>query len=106
MAETLLKVENLLIEYDANEGTVRAVDNISYELETSETLGIVGESGSGKSTQVMALLRLMSGNARVVSGKAMFKGHDLLSMSAEELRGVRGREIGMVFQSPPVLSIR
>ncbi len=110
MSDELLKVENLVIAYEAGSRSVRAVDDISYVLRKGETLGVVGESGSGKSTQVMALLRLMSGNGRIVSGRAMFKGRDLLAMPDDELRAVRGREIGIVFQSPlsslnPVLTV-
>jgi peptide/nickel transport system ATP-binding protein/oligopeptide transport system ATP-binding protein len=110
MANELLKVENLVVAYETENRSVRAVDDVSYVLHKGETLGVVGESGSGKSTQVMALLRLMSGNGRIVSGRAMFKGRDLLAMSTDDLRAVRGREIGTVFQSPlsslnPVLTI-
>jgi peptide/nickel transport system ATP-binding protein/oligopeptide transport system ATP-binding protein len=107
----LLSVENLSVAYKVAGREFLAVDDISYAVAPGETLGVVGESGSGKSTQLMALLALTERtSARVVSGRAMFKGRDLFSLSSEEMRAVRGREIGMIFQSPlsslnPVLTI-
>jgi peptide/nickel transport system ATP-binding protein/oligopeptide transport system ATP-binding protein len=107
----LLEVEGLTIEYRTGRGVLTAVDDVSYTLDEGETLGIVGESGSGKSTQVLALLRLIAmPPARIVRGRALFRGRDLLAMSDAEMRGIRGRAIGTVFQHPlsslnPVLTI-
>lgn len=101
MTTPLLHVENLTVAYRVGEREFNAVDKVSYRLNHGETLGIVGESGSGKSTQVMALLRLISSSsARIAAGAALFKGRDLLAMSDQEMRKVRGKEIGVVFQHP------
>ena len=90
---------------------MRAVDDVSWDVEEGETVALVGESGCGKSVSALSIMRLVAGPAgRVVGGRVHFKGHDLLQLSEEEMRRVRGREIGMVFQEPmtslnPVLSI-
>ncbi|MEN2984623.1 MAG: ABC transporter ATP-binding protein [Dictyoglomaceae bacterium] len=99
MAE-LLRVNNLKTYFYRREGIVKAVDGISYKLDYGETLGIVGESGSGKTVSVLSLLRLIRRNGWIESGEAIFDGKDLLKLSKEELRGIRGRDISIIFQDP------
>ena len=106
----LLEVKNLSTFFYTNDGVVRAVNDISYSLESGETLGLVGESGSGKSVSALSLLRLVSHPGKIVDGQVIFQGRDLLSLSNNELRRVRGRRIAMVFQEPmtslnPVLTV-
>jgi peptide/nickel transport system ATP-binding protein len=99
-AELLLEVEGLVIEFPTPDGVVHAVDGLSFSLRRGETLGVVGESGSGKSVTNLALLGLLDRRAARIGGSARFKGRDLLRMSDQELRGVRGNDIGIVFQDP------
>jgi len=97
----LLRVENLRTYFHTRAGVVRAVDGISFTLKNGETLGIVGESGSGKSVACYTLLRLIpQPPGRIESGTALFGGVDLLHCSEEELRGIRGNRISMIFQDP------
>lgn len=96
----LLEVRNLRTYFYRPDGVVKAVDGISYSLNYGETLGIVGESGSGKSVSLLSLLRLLRRNGRVEEGEALFEGRDLLKLSREEIRQIRGREISMIFQDP------
>jgi oligopeptide transport system ATP-binding protein len=81
------------------EGTVKAVDGVSFELYPGETLGIVGESGCGKSVTAMSIMRLQR-PGRIVSGKVTFKGQDLTKLTDDEMREIRGKEIAMIFQDP------
>ncbi len=110
MAE-LLDVRGLETHFRTHEGTVHAVNGVSFKLKEGETLGIVGESGSGKSVTVMSMLRLIpSPPGKVVAGQAQFMGKNLLSMPEEEIRHLLGSQISMVFQDPmtsfnPVLTI-
>jgi oligopeptide transport system ATP-binding protein len=110
MAE-ILSVEGLETQFRTREGIVHAVNGVSFHLDEGETLGIVGESGCGKSVSVMSMLRLIpSPPGEVVAGKAVYQGRDLLKMSDDEIRHVRGAQISMVFQDPmtffnPVLTI-
>lgn len=99
MAQPLLEVADLSVRFDTDDGFVHAVDRLSFTLEAGEVLGIVGESGCGKSVTCMALVRLLPETA-VVSGRVMFDGIDLLSLSSRRLRHVRGRQISYVFQEP------
>jgi len=107
----LLEVQDLRTQFHTREGLVHAVNGISYQLDEGETLGIVGESGCGKSVGVLSLLRLIpEPPGKIASGQALFQGKDLLKMSPEEIRHVRGAQIAMVFQDPmtslnPVLTI-
>jgi len=94
----LLSVEDLDVSFDTGDGRLHAVRGISFDLDEGETLGVVGESGSGKSVSTQAMVGLSSG--AMVTGRAMFQGRDLLTMSPDDLRSVRGRGIGMVFQDP------
>ncbi|MGE5508056.1 MAG: ABC transporter ATP-binding protein [Chitinophagales bacterium] len=96
----LLAVRDLKTHFPRPEGVVKAVDGISYSLGTGGSLGIVGESGSGKSVSVLSLIGLIRKPGRVVGGEAIFGGRDLLKLSREEMRRVRGKEIGVVFQDP------
>jgi len=95
---TLLEVEDLTIEFYTEEGTVTAVDGLSYYVERGEKFGIVGESGAGKSVTALSLMRLIDDPGRIVSGSIRFKGRDLLELSESEVRSVRGNEIAMIFQ--------
>ncbi len=108
---TLLEVKNLKTHFVTRGGVVRAVDDVSWDVGESETVALVGESGCGKSVSALSIMRLVAGPAgRIVGGEILFKGRDLLRLSEEEMRRVRGREIGMIFQEPmtslnPVLTI-
>ena len=100
VSEPLLSVDGLRVEFTTERGTIYAVNDISFSIREGETLGIVGESGCGKSVTSLALLGILARAGRVAAGTAMFAGRDLLTMSGRELRGVRGKEIGMIFQDP------
>jgi oligopeptide transport system ATP-binding protein len=109
-SDPLLSVEELRVEFSTRRGTVYAVNGISFEIARGETLGIVGESGCGKSVTSLAVLGLLARNGRAQGGRAMFEGRDLIRQSDRALRGIRGREIAMIFQDPmtslnPVLTI-
>jgi len=96
----LLEVEDLRVHFETDDGTVRAVDGISYTLERGQTLGIVGESGSGKSVSSLTVMGLTrSRNARI-SGSVRFDGKELLSASDDEIRSIRGDDVAMIFQDP------
>jgi oligopeptide transport system ATP-binding protein len=107
----LMDVKDLSVRFHTQEGTVYAVNGISYTLDEGETLGIVGESGSGKSVQSLAIMGLLpKPPAEIASGTVIFRERDLLKLSPEEIRQVRGAEIAMIFQDPmtslnPVLTI-
>jgi oligopeptide transport system ATP-binding protein len=107
----LLDVQGLETQFRTREGTVHAVNGVAFNLKEGETLGIVGESGCGKSVTVMSMLRLIpSPPGQITAGQAFFQKKDLLKMSDEELRHVRGAQISMIFQDPmtsfnPVLTI-
>src|SRR5437773_1919809 len=108
---SLLSVQSLVTQFSTSSGIVRAVDDVSWDVDEGETVALVGESGCGKSVTALSIMRLVAEPAgRVVSGRVLFKGRDLLGISEEEMRHVRGREIGMIFQEPmtslnPVLTI-
>jgi oligopeptide/dipeptide ABC transporter ATP-binding protein len=109
--DVLLDVRNLQTQFQTGGGVVRAVDGVSWDVQAGETVALVGESGCGKSVSALSVMRLVAAPAgRIVGGEVWFKGRDLLTLSEEEMRRVRGREIAMVFQEPmtslnPVLSI-
>ena len=109
---TLLEVKGLTTRFHTPEGTVYAVNGISFELSRGETLAVVGESGCGKSVSMMAVLGLIPiPPGEIVSGRAVYQGADLLKMTEDQLQKVRGKEIAMVFQDPmtslnPVLTIK
>jgi peptide/nickel transport system ATP-binding protein len=96
----LLEVEDLRVEFAAPEGTVRAVDGVSFEIRQGEILGLVGESGCGKSITALSLLRLIAPPGRISGGRIRYRGRDLLSLSEREIRKVRGKEIALIFQEP------
>jgi oligopeptide transport system ATP-binding protein len=97
----LLDVQNLTTRFHTRNGIVHAVEDVSFQVEAGETLGIVGESGSGKSVTCYSLLGLIpQPPGRIHGGKAIFDGTDLLSCSARELRRIRGKRISMIFQDP------
>src|SRR5947199_380690 len=97
----LLEVKDLHTEFRTGAGVVRAVDGISYTVDPGETVAIVGESGSGKSVSALSVMRLIPGPpGRITGGEVWFAGRDLMTLSEEEMRRMRGSEIGMVFQAP------
>jgi peptide/nickel transport system ATP-binding protein len=110
-AGLLLSVRDLCVEFDTSHGQVRALDGVSYDVRRGEILAIVGESGCGKSVSALAVMRLLpKRTARVTRGEILFGGRNLLTLSEREMRRIRGREIGMIFQEPmtslnPVFSI-
>ncbi len=107
----LLEVKDLKTYFFTDDGVVKAVDGVSYEVEEGETLGLVGESGCGKSVSALSLLRLIpTPPGKIVSGEVLFEGEDLLKVSEREIRNVRGNRIAMIFQEPmtslnPVLTM-
>jgi oligopeptide/dipeptide ABC transporter ATP-binding protein len=111
VAGALLDVRNLSTQFLTRGGIVRAVDDASWDVKEGETVALVGESGCGKSVSALSIMRLIGQPAgQIVAGQVTFKGRDLLTLSEEEMRRVRGREIAMIFQEPmtslnPVLSI-
>ena len=97
----LLEVKNLRTYFDTDDGIVKAVDDISFQLKRGETLGIVGESGSGKSVTNLSIIRLVpTPPGKIVSGQVFFNGSDLLPLSNDAIRKIRGRRIAMIFQDP------
>jgi oligopeptide transport system ATP-binding protein len=111
MMAGLLQVKDLRTHFFTDEGVVRAVDGISYDVQEGETMGLVGESGCGKSVSALSILRLIpSPPGKIVGGEVWFDGQDLLKVGEEEIRHVRGNRIAMIFQEPmtslnPVLTI-
>jgi oligopeptide transport system ATP-binding protein len=111
MPELLLDVQGLETQFRTPDGVVHAVNGVSFSLKEGETLGVVGESGCGKSVTMLSVLRLIpSPPGKVTAGKAFYQGQDLLKMSDEEIRHVRGAQIAMIFQDPmtslnPVMTI-
>ena len=107
----LLEVRDLKTQFFTQRGVVHAVDGVSFDLESGETLGLVGESGCGKSVSALSIMRLIPDPpGRIVGGEVIFDGQDLLKLPESEMRRVRGRQISMVFQEPmtslnPVLSV-
>ena len=97
----LLSVKDLRVYFQSEDGTVKAVDGINFEVKRGETLGIVGESGSGKTVANLALMKLIpSPPGKIVSGSINFNGADVLKLSTAELRDLRGKRIAMIFQDP------
>jgi oligopeptide/dipeptide ABC transporter ATP-binding protein len=109
--DPVLEIRDLVVEFVTEDGIVKAVDGVSWEIYPGEVLGIVGESGSGKSVSTLSLLGLIpQPPGRIVRGEATFKGRDLLKLRKRQLRTIRGREMAMIFQDPmtslnPVLTI-
>lgn len=111
MSDAVLDVQRLEVTFKTLDGNVHAVNGVSFGLREGESLGVVGESGCGKSVTMLSILRLIpSPPSRVAGGNVMFMGNDLLRMSSEEMRHIRGAQIGMIFQDPmtslnPVLTM-
>ena len=111
MSHNILKIKDLSVHFQIPEGIARAVDGVSLELAAGETLGLVGESGCGKSVTALSILNLIpSPPGRIESGRIQFEDQNLLDLSLEKMRRIRGRDISMIFQEPmtslnPVLSI-
>lgn len=101
MGNHLLKIENLKTYFFMQAGIVRAVDGINLEIEPGDFLGIVGESGCGKSVTALSLMRLVTNPpGKIIEGKILFKGCDLLQLPQDEMRKIRGNQISMIFQEP------
>lgn len=98
--EPLLEIRHLKTYFYSDEGVVRAVDDVSLNIGRGEVLGVVGESGCGKSTLALSILRLIRPPGKIVGGEIIFDGNDLLKLSEEEMRKIRGAKISMVFQDP------
>ena len=99
--ETILSVKDLVIRYETDDGLVRAVNGMSFDLKRGETLGLVGETGAGKTTTALGLMRLVPDPpGRIVSGQIVLQGRDLAKLSEERMRLVRGNEVSMIFQDP------
>jgi oligopeptide/dipeptide ABC transporter ATP-binding protein len=99
--QPLLELQGLKTHFFTDDGVVRAVDGVSYEIYPGETLAVVGESGSGKSVTALSILKLVpSPPGRIVDGRILFKGRDLAGLSIDEMRKIRGKEISMIFQEP------
>jgi len=100
LANPILQVRDLRTQFATEAGIVKAVDGVSFDLFPGESLGIVGESGSGKSMTALSLLRLVPDPGRIVGGQVLFRDQDLLQLTGEEIREIRGRDIAMIFQDP------
>jgi oligopeptide/dipeptide ABC transporter ATP-binding protein len=110
MTAPVLQVKDLRTQFFTDDGLVQAVDGVSFDLDPGETLGIVGESGCGKSVTAMSILRLIQEPGRIVGGQILFRGSDIVKMSGDEVREIRGKDIAMIFQDPlsslnPVLTV-
>ena len=100
MADPLLEVKGLKVRFTTEDGVVRAVDDVSFELERGKVLGVVGESGSGKSVTAMTILGLTRDKNTAFEGEVDYRGENLLALPEARLREVRGNEIAMIFQDP------
>ena len=100
MTEPLLDVKNLRVSFPTEDGVVKAVDGVTFSIMPGETLGVVGESGSGKSVSFLTVMGLTNRKSAIVEGEVWFQGQDLLTLPKDELQGLRGSKIGMVFQDP------
>jgi oligopeptide/dipeptide ABC transporter ATP-binding protein len=107
----LLTIDNLVVEFTSRQGeTFRATDGVAFSIDAGEVVALVGESGSGKSVTARSILKLIPHPGRIVSGKIMFQGRDVMRMSKQRVRQLRGQQVGMVFQDPmaslnPVLRV-
>ena len=96
----LLDIKNLHTYFETKKGTVKAVNGVSYAVDSGKTLGIVGESGSGKSVSAMSIIKLLDGNGRIHEGEISFNGKDLTNMPIKEIQNIRGNDISVIFQEP------
>ena len=109
--EPLLELKNLHTFFETKRGTIKAVNDVSYQVMPGRTLGIVGESGSGKSISAMSVLGLLEENGKVVDGSILFKGQELVGLTKQEMNKIRGNDISIIFQEPmtslnPVFQVR
>jgi oligopeptide/dipeptide ABC transporter ATP-binding protein len=100
MAEPLLEVKDLKVQFRTEDGVVKAVDGVSFGLSQGEVLGIVGESGSGKSVTMMSVLRLINDPNMRTEGEVIYKGRDVMKLDKNQMQEIRGAEISMIFQDP------
>jgi oligopeptide/dipeptide ABC transporter ATP-binding protein len=100
MAEPLLEVKDLKVQFRTEDGVVNAVDGVSFSLTQGEVLGIVGESGSGKSVTMMSVLRLINDPNMRAEGEVLYKGRDVMKLNKHQMQEIRGAEISMIFQDP------
>lgn len=99
--EELLKIKDLVVHYETDDGIVKALNNINLSLKEGETLGLVGETGAGKTTLAKAIMKLVPDPpGKIKNGEVIFDGENLISLGEEEMRGVRGKKISMIFQDP------
>ncbi|MEE9508575.1 MAG: ABC transporter ATP-binding protein, partial [Anaerolineales bacterium] len=99
--QELLKIEDLKTHFSTHDGTVKAVDGVSLQINRGETLGIVGESGCGKSVTALSIMRLIADPpGKIVGGKILFEGQNLLDLGEKQMRDIRGKKISMIFQEP------
>ena len=98
--EPLLKVDNLKTHFNTATGIVKAVDGVTFSLDSGQTLGIVGESGCGKSVTSSSIMRLLPKNGHIVEGSILFEGKDIVKLSQKEMLQIRGNDISMIFQDP------
>ena len=110
MTAPVLQVKDLKTQFFTDDGVVKAVDGVSFDLHPGETLGIVGESGCGKSVTALSILRLVQEPGRITQGQIIFKGSDIVTMPDDDVRDIRGKDIAMIFQDPlsslnPVLQV-
>lgn len=96
----LLEIKNLHTYFETKRGTVKAVNGVSYAVESGKTLGIVGESGSGKSVSAMSIIKLLDGNGYISDGEIIYDGKNLVDMSIKEIQDIRGNDISVIFQEP------
>ena len=97
---SLLQVKNLVVEFPSRHGTLRALDDISFDIAPGEILGVVGESGAGKSLTGAAIIGLLEPPGRVASGQILLEGQRIDHLNNDEMRHIRGRKIGAIFQDP------
>jgi len=101
MGEKILEVKNLITKFNTDQGTVTAVNDVSFDVYKGKSLGIVGESGSGKSVTALSIMRLISDSTGIIdNGEILFEGQDILKLPEREMRNVRGNKISMIFQEP------
>ena len=99
--EPILTVKNLVTAFDTEQGIIRAVEGVSFNVQKGQTLGIVGESGCGKSVTALSIMRLLpKPHGRLENGKIVFHGQDIATLAADEMHAIRGYGISMIFQEP------